>query len=125
MSGSLSRPLVCDSCGWTGTATTAPPHPRLDAVVCPDCWAEGFETAVRERLGGLMEALAPGDPAPRVPKAMVDWSEEEWAIAGRIARAKEAHERSDVLLKTNIEGRKQHGFDFMREEFKVKARSTS
>ena len=112
--------FTCDHCRWQGEASEATTHPRLLIAVCPDCWAEGFEAPVRELMGPLMEAFNPPDPQPRQPKAMADWTDEEWEVQSRICRAREAHEQAPVLLATTIDGARQAGFDFMREEFRVK-----
>jgi hypothetical protein len=109
----------CDHCGWAGDRSEQFAHPRLGDGVCPDCWLEGFETRPRDEMGPLMEALLDHEPSPRVPKAIIDWTEEEWAMHMRMEAAREAHERSDVRLKTTVEDASQLGFGFMREEFKV------
>lgn len=116
-----ARPtLVCDHCGWTGDPAGLLSHPRLGDGVCPDCWRDGYETRPRDRMGPLVEAICGGEsPPPRERKALIDWSDEEWEVADRTERARLAHERSAVLLKTSIEGARQGGFDFLREEFKV------
>lgn len=115
--------LRCDHCNASsGTPDDALPHPREPRALCPACWAEGFEADVREALGPLMEAVAPPEPGPRVPKAVVDWSDDEWNAYQREQNARAAHARADVRLPTALKGAAQLGFDFMREPFKVAPR---
>lgn len=109
----------CDHCGWTGIESDRLPHPRLGDPLCPDCWRDGFETTPRAEWSDLMEAVLEPEPSPRTPKAIIDWTDEEWRIADRIAAARAAHERSDVRLETSIEHASQLGFEFMRPEFRV------
>ena len=55
-------------------------------------------------------------------KLVIDWTDEEWAIADKIFRLKLAHESADVRLDTTVEDAAQLGFSFMREEFKIAPR---
>ena len=111
--------VKCDHCGWSGTEAEQLPHPRLGYSVCPTCWADGFETCPQVEWSGLMGAVLVPEPQPRVPKALIDWTDEECETWHRTQRAREAHERSEVRLKTSIDGKAQLGFDWMREEFRV------
>lgn len=115
--------FICDWCHWEGSEQDAIRHPRHDYLVCPDCWAEGYDAQVREKRGSLMEVLAPPDPLPRHPKAMIDWTDEEWAINERTERFRLAHESAPVFVKTTVSNARQGGFDFMREEFRVAPRN--
>jgi hypothetical protein len=116
---------VCDHCGWHGAKGDQFPHPRLGYEVCRVCWADGFETCPRAEWGPLMEAVLDPEPTPRVPKAMIDYTEEEWNTAAKIAMARAAHEVSQVRLKTRFKGAAQLGLGFMREEFTIAPRRKS
>ena len=69
----------------------------------------------------LIDVLFPPEPEPEPPpKPLWQMSDEELAVACRIAKARLTHESAPVLLDTTIEGAKQHGFDFLRDEFRIK-----
>lgn len=111
--------LICDQCRWRGEEHQAQGFAG-GRLVCPACWRAGYDSTPREAFGPLIEAFCPTDPGPRQRKAMADWTEEEWDTAERTGRARDAHERSLVLLKTTVKGARQIGFGFLRAEFKVK-----
>jgi hypothetical protein len=113
--------FICDHCQWTGPEENLFPHPREEYGLCPDCWKDGFEARARVKLGSLYEAMIDVEKYPRLPKACIDYTDEEWEIAARIAHFKAAHESAPVLLEAGIEGARQGGFDFMREEFRVQS----
>jgi hypothetical protein len=113
---------LCDHCGWRGEVTELARCPSEDRYVCPKCWADGFVASVREPLGPLMEAFAKPKPEPRYPKALVDWTVEEWGTHQRIERARRLHEQRQVTAPTTMQGYTQYAFSFMRPEFKVQGR---
>jgi hypothetical protein len=73
-------------------------------------------------MGPLVEAFAEPEPEPRYPKAVLDWSEEEWATYQRIERARAMHEAAPVTVPTTMQKCKQFAFDFLRPEFVVAPR---
>lgn len=116
---------VCDHCGWLAFASEAmlDPPAEADRPICPTCWDAGWVAGVRPWLGSLVEAVCPPDPSPRARKPLIFWTDEEWAIAERTERFRDAHERAPVTFDTGIAGRRQGGFDWMREPFRVKGES--
>ena len=121
------KPYTCTSCDWFGSSyhlrwpdNWEMFYGREFRGLCPKCWDEGFEAIVREKFGPLLESVM--EKAERKPKRLIWWSDEELDQAQRIAQAQDAHEASDVVLKSDISGYSQFGFDFMREEFRVKSR---
>lgn len=118
--------LICDHCGWSGPNENLVRLDLLEFGACPACWADGYESEPRERMGSLMEAFAPPDPEsvrPKRKKRLIFLDDEEFAIESKVLRAKVAHESAPVRLETTIAGASQLGMDFMREEFRVKGRS--
>jgi hypothetical protein len=78
-------------------------------------------------MGGVMKAKTLiellTDPEPEekpAPKTLWEMDEDELAAACKTATVRLAHESAPVTLETDIEGVRQYGFDFLREEFRVK-----
>lgn len=117
--GDQGRGLVCEHCQWRGDRSSLVSSLAHPDGVCPACWADGWKTAPRERMGALIEAFAPSEPSPRTRKRLIEMTEDEMATAARIARFASLHASSTVYVGTSIKNANQRGFDFMREEFKV------
>lgn len=115
--------MKCHFCPWEGPAADLVAHPLLDFAACPDCWADGFESEPRRKLGPLQEAVLADElrraARARVKKRLACLDDAEWAAEEKLQRAKAAHEASEVRLKTTVEGAAQLGFGFLRGEFRV------